>query len=656
MLSSERARWYVNRLRSMPLREIPHRVVEAARRRRDRGGSFAARVQELPDGVTSRPLPALPLDLDRVREGFDAAARERLARDVDALLGGSFTLLGQTWPAGARRAWALDPQSGRAWPHDRFCFDIGRRHGDGPGDVKFVWELSRLQHVQLLALGAHVLGRDDARAAAVGDVVDWFRANPPYFGLGYGCGIELASRVVSVLAASALLGPDAFDPAERVLVWRGLAAHGAWIERYPSLHSSANNHLVAEGGGLFVLGTLAPDVPGAARWAAAGRRILEREAALQILPDGVGAEQSPSYQAYTMEWLLLARHVAGATGAPLAAVVDARLAAGAAFLAAIEDAGGHWPRYGDDDGGVVLRAALDESRYVPSIAHAAGAGGGADDLRSLVYADPASADDPRRESARSSGPRTFRDGGYTLLRRTCAGREVLVLFDHGPLGYGFTCGHGHADALAVWIHVDGAPLVADPGTYRYNADDGWRTYLRGSAAHDTVTLDGIGQSEPTGAFNWGRRTGGVLDGLESSETADLVAGHHDGYRANLGVVHHRSITLSSDGRLAIEDRLAGAGRRTASMTWQFAQDVDVVPAAGGQGWLLQRGHGCVAELRAVGAPPARLVSDATRPGPGAVSTGYNRLAAAPALVFEGPVDLPASWTLHFTLAPAGVRA
>ncbi len=651
MFSTERARWYVNRLRSMPLREIPHRFAEAARRRRDRGGSFAERAQRLPAGVAERPLPALPIDRERLQRELDAAARERLGHDVDALLGGPFTLLGQTWPAGTRRAWALDPQSGQEWPHDRFCFDIGRRHGDGPGDVKFVWELSRLQHVQLLALAALVLAREDARRAAAGDVVAWFRTNPPFRGLGYGCGIELASRVVSLLAVSALLGPEAFDAAERALLWRGLAAHGAWIERYPSLHSSANNHLVAEAGGLFVLGTLAPELPGAARWREAGRRTLEREAALQILPDGVGAEQSPSYQAYTMEWLLVARHVARAAGAPLAAVVDERLAAGAAFLSALQDAGGHWPRYGDDDGGVVLRTALDESGYVPSIARAAGGQAEGNDARALVYADP-----PCAARVPAVGPRTFRDGGYTVLRRTFGGREVLVLFDHGPLGYGFTCGHGHADALAVWVHVDGAPLVVDPGTYRYNADGGWRTYLRGSAAHDTVTLDGIGQSEPTGAFNWGRRTAGTLDAAEVTDAGDRVTAHHDGYRRGVGVVHRRTVVLGTDGTLAIEDRLEGTGRRTASMTWQFARDVEVVPADGGRTWTLRRHGARVAEFTTAGTPPARLVSDATRPGPGAVSTGYNRIEAAPALVFEGPVDLPAHWTLRFALGPGEVRA
>ena len=205
-MSSARLRWYYHRLRSMPLREIPHRVAEAAKKRRDRRGAIARRAQHVPDAVLAADLPALPLDHARL-DAIPVKARETLERDADALLCGSFTLLGQTWPLGSRRDWSLDPETGQHWPHDEFCFDIERRHGAGPGDVKFVWELSRLQHLQVLALASVVLGREDAREAAVSDIVAWFESNPPFRGLGYACGIELASRVVSILVVTALLGP-----------------------------------------------------------------------------------------------------------------------------------------------------------------------------------------------------------------------------------------------------------------------------------------------------------------------------------------------------------------------------------------------------------------------------------------------------------------
>ena len=42
----------------------------------------------------------------------------------------------------------------------------------------------------------------------------------------------------------------------------------------------------------------------------------------------------------------------------------------------------------------------------------------------------------------------------------------------------------------------GRPLVVDPGRYTYDADDpaGWRHWFKGTAAHNTVCVDGLDQT------------------------------------------------------------------------------------------------------------------------------------------------------------------
>lgn len=317
----DRARWYATRLRSMPLPEIPYRMLEAVKRCADRRGKFAARYTHASDTLRRLPVPSFPLDLDTLR-GAGEGDRVRIASQARDILGDRLVLLGQRWPVGARTDWALDPVSGSHWEWDRLCFDIDRRLGGGPGDVKFTWELSRLQHLQVLALDVFLSGSEAARKACVDDLSAWIAGNPPFRGLGYACGVELSSRVLSVLVVVALLGPGSLSSELSRAIWDMLNAHGAWLARYPSLYSSANNHLVAEATGLFAVGSLAPELPEAAAWRTMGREHLEREAARQITADGVGAEQSPSYQAYTMEWLLVARRIAAATGQRLDPVID----------------------------------------------------------------------------------------------------------------------------------------------------------------------------------------------------------------------------------------------------------------------------------------------------------------------------------------------
>jgi hypothetical protein len=633
---SNRTQWYAKRLRSMPLAEIPYRMREAARRYADRRGKFAARYAHAPEALRRLSAPSFPLALDALR-GATEGDRVRIAGQARDILGDRLVLLGQRWPVGARTDWALDPVSGSHWEWDRLCFDIDRRLGRGPGDVKLTWELSRLQHLQVLALDAFLSGSVTARNACVDDLAAWMAGNPPFRGLGYACGIELSSRIISVFVVVALLGPESLSPELTAAIWDMINAHAAWLARYQSLYSSANNHLMAEAGGLFAIGSLAPELPEAETWRTIGREHLEHEAARQITADGVGAEQSPTYQAYVMEWLLIARRIAAVTGQQLDSVIDHRLNAGARFLATILDAGGNHPRFGDDDEGTVLRQDLGRERLPLAIAGTIGAlfGTGSSchpeyylDLRArMLGASSLPANNWRPVST------TFPQGGYTVLR---AG-QVMALFDHGPLGYSYTAGHGHADTLAVWLHVGGTPLLVDAGTFRYNYDAGWREHMRGTAAHNTIIIDGLDQSEQTGPFNWGRRARGHLISADLEGTPTATASH-DGY-ALLGINHERAVSIDENTFL-LKDRVLGSGRHYIRLTLQFAPGFEVKTAGEGR-WRVTSEHGPTALVDVTRSLLAAHVEEQTLvPGPGAVSPRYNELIAAPALLLEGEVSLP----------------
>ena len=78
-----------------------------------------------------------------------------------------------------------------------------------------------------------------------------------------------------------------------------------------------------------------PQLPGTERIAEKSRRVLEREVALQIFADGVPAEQSPTYGAFTLEMALCADLLARAYGAELAPIVKERAEAFANFVGAL---------------------------------------------------------------------------------------------------------------------------------------------------------------------------------------------------------------------------------------------------------------------------------------------------------------------------------
>src|SRR5262249_34221728 len=159
-------------------------------------------------------------------------------------------------------------------------------------------------------------------------------------------------------------------------------------------------------------------------------------------------------------------------------------------MPSIGDADGGWllpldVREPDDARGVFCTAAVLFGR--PDYAWAAG-GLQADTLWLL---GPSAAD---RYDALSPAPpagpasRILRDGGYAVLRTTWREDSDHVILDTGPLGCPYSSGHGHADLLAVQCTFRGRSYVVDPGTFRYTADQGWRSYFRGTGAHSTVEV------------------------------------------------------------------------------------------------------------------------------------------------------------------------
>ncbi|RWK68382.1 heparinase II/III-family protein [Mesorhizobium sp.] len=549
--------WYINRLRSMEPAEVLHRLGEQRRRiasrRRDGGWQRYAspRLHSVLRGLRDAVLAATP------------AQRQAIAAAAQKALGGEFSALGRIWP---RRdpdrlfppeLWRLDPVTGRLWPGaEAHTFDIDFRHGGGRGDVKYVWEINRLQ--QLPALAAHLLVADDdqSRRAIEAAIDSWHSANPPFRGVGWASGIEVALRAISLVVTMDLVG-DRLGAATRQQVGEILAASAYWLPRFPSRFSSANNHLVAELAGEYLIGLALGTAADAAREA------LLAEARKQILADGAGAEQTPTYAAFTAELILLCAAAAGQAGAPFASPVEARLAAFANFVAWLPPAAG----FGDDDEGRVLTLG-NEPDYARSVAAAIhgflrmpGNAAEPDDFRALVFGTPtAPVPAPR-------GLQTFTQGGLSVWRGEMNGRSIDLTFDHGPLGYLSIAAHGHADALSLTLCIDGEPVLVDPGTWLYGSGGVWRDWFRSTPAHNTLNIEDKSQSIIAGMFNWSHKAVAKLVESEPGTHWKLRA-RHDGYRSRFGVAHQRTVTRQADG-IVVTDQLLG-GRRVAEVVFQLA--------------------------------------------------------------------------------------
>lgn len=598
---------------------------------------------------------ALPLFAPLFEGDIPAVIASQLKTAADTFQSGNLRLLNRNWPQSMRddsglidqALWTFDPVSGTHWPGaEASAFNINFRFDDGRGDIKYVAELNRLHILAAPAIHARRT-QDKALAESLLQAVEsWMSANPPGRGVNWYSGIEAAYRLASISCVAAALAPW-IDAAAGERLSRFVAAHAVWLARFPSLYSSANNHLVAEAMGLVLAARLLPDHPQAASWMADGHAHLEDRALALFHPDGVGQEQSPAYSAFTLEMLLIGLSAAGSVSTP----VRERLAKAAAALNAFLDDAGQAPLIGDDDQSRVLLAfGSEEPLYIASIAGAIAGFLDRPDLapalgnphwRDLVFGTPACTDLP------PDGTTTFHDGGYTIRRGTIAERRAHLVFDHGSLGFGALAAHGHADALALWLSLDGKPVLVDAGTHLYHSEGHNRRRFRVTDVHNTLTIDGASQSEPSGAFNWmPRRAVAKLESVTEAGSLN-VAASHDGYSKRFNVIHRRTVRETPDGFDVIDALDGDAPAGEVEIAFLAAPDLEV--SVEKDRVLLRRGERIELVLQSSDAT-ASIVMDDGKSGRGLHSPAFGILQSAPTILFRAPAR-QMQWRVSILINP-----
>jgi hypothetical protein len=176
--------------------------------------------------------------------------------------------------------------------------------------------------------------------------------------------------------------------------------------------------------------------------------------------------------------------------------------------------------------------------------------------------------------------RAFVDGGYYILGYDLeTPREIRLVIDAGPVGLGTIAAHGHADALAITLSIGGEQILVDPGMSTHQGDGLWRDYFRGTAAHNTIRVDGRDQSEPGGDFLWLRKAKAGCSLWRSAADRDEFVGWHDGYsRLADPVIHSRRILLEKrPRRIEITDRLSMKGAHLVEIFFHCSELCEVKP-------------------------------------------------------------------------------
>ena len=535
-----------------PRRTIVHLTHQASRvaaepvrrARAARGGydvspseALAALGGRTPAQALDRVLTALPWVADAARAPLDDDAITRAARTRDC----QFDLLG-SGPVDMSSGidWHVDPESGARWPLVHYT--RVPLQPEASAEVKWPWELSRCQHLPLLALAYRQTRDPTYRSAVESQCASWQCANPVEIGVNWRCTMDVAIRAANWAVALALLT----DGGERsAWVDNALARvleHVRFVSRTLEFGAVRGNHYVADLAGLVVAAAPFADSPEGRHYLHRAASLLSREMGEQTLDDGCIHEASTSYHRLSCELFLVAGQVAGAL-APDAFDQDAYAAGVGRMLAFVTD-------ISRDDGSCPMIGDADDGRFLP----VAGYG---EDPRSFAHLFA------QADCLRASAPThsAYPSGGFFVL----AQRDAHVVIRCGPVGMEGLGSHAHNDQLSFELMGFGHPLVIDPGLYAYTSDVEARNRFRATAAHSTPQIGAREQAPLDRVFGLEDRAQARCLEWRNDAGVQIFRGRH---RAYFPLEVERRLALSPMGvTVDIDDRVLGGGAER--MSWAF---------------------------------------------------------------------------------------
>lgn len=397
-------------------------------------------------------------------------------------------------------------------------------------------------------------------------------------------GLRLIEKFMQELSTNKV-GLDPYPIALRGINWiKWMAANGAELDEEikkrinDSLYSQyrllekklewhlMGNHLLEDAYSLTIGAIYFND---SRMWSKASR-ILLAQLKEQVLDDGAHYEQSPMYHCILLDRLLDVINVS--VNNPRFG--DSQEVENSVMKGTAEAMLGHLENIVWNDGTIPL---LNDSAYG-------------------IAPSPEEIRDYAKRLGLSWKPLPLNECGY---RKLSNGRIEAVI-DTGDITASYQPGHTHADTFNYELRLDGKPFIVDTGISTYDKT-ARRQYERGTAAHNTVTVEGRDSSEVWGGFRVGNRAKVKIH----NESERIVEVSHDGYRP---CFHTRRFEMTDNG-FHVRDSLTAD--RTGVSRIHFAPGVKPV----------QTGNDTItmeeATIRIEGARNVRISDER-------VSTEYNR--------------------------------
>jgi len=485
-----------------------------------------------------------------------------------------------------------------------------------PGTAHWGHDLNRFGYLWPLTQAYLAAGDERYSRKAIGLILDWIARSDParcFAGSPYVWGSYLNNAIHAQAwcqSLKPLVARGQITPAELLRVLKSLHDQLAYLETVTNGHAGNWPTIGCQA----MLDCLAafPLFRDTDRFTDYSAAALCRQIADQVLPDGVQDELTPHYHRVVVSNLLSAARSLRALGRDLDPVTLATLRRMVHYSqqTTMPD-GSRQVAFNDSDPGT-------PGNFRPALAG----------LKLQDLWSP-----PER-----LGPEVFPYAGVAFLRQRQDRGDLYLAFDAGPYGRG----HQHEDKLGLWLFAYGRSLLVDPGRHLYDhSAQSYYGYLKSTAAHSTLRLDGQDQRSATRRETWIAKA--PLDLGWRCEPGEVRArGVYElgyGPQNQIAVVHHREVVFVRERCWVVFDVVVGAGEHTVESRFQFAPGTVTVDGSTAH-TAFPDANLLLAWAPAVAYADVQVECGQETPRRGWYSESYNRIEPAPALSLTARASLP----------------
>ena len=433
----------------------------------------------------------------------------------------------------------------------------------------------------------NAVGNEFRREAHKNLINRWIVENPPAMGIGWDP-YPLSLRIVNL--AKWFSRQDVVEP-----TWlKSLGLQAQALYKQLEFHI-LGNHLFENAKALVFAGTFL-DGDEAQKWLKKGLQILDREIPEQFLPDGGHFELSPMYHAILLGDMCDLLNLAGRSG-----------------LSVLEERVPGWREVINRSLAWLTDMSHPDGRIAFFNDAAFGIAADTEAIKAYAARLGCKAEQSSLKNSRGDKKillRWLKNSGYCRVEMSDGN---VALLDMARIGPDYLPGHGHADTLSFELSLFGQRVFVNSGTSQYG-EDAERQRQRGTAAHNTVIVDGENSSEVWAGFRVARRASPSEPFITEGDDSVVIVASHDGYKRLRGkAIHQRSWTFTTRS-LVIHDLITGGFKR-AEARFHLHPDVGIDRSHLPDGQLLLLpGSGKMINFNVQGAKDMEVVESTWHPG------------------------------------------